>query len=796
MVIPKKVALVGAAAAGVAAFGCATALWWVHDLVRDKVSSAAASRGLQATVDSVSFRPTGILLGGVRLEGPALLGELDHVRVSLAWGDVLSGDGARESIQTIAIQGGKIALRVRPELREMLGRDSGPAVAEDHAPGAQSPTERTQPKVFVEGLELTVEDADGVLGRLRGLHADLNGSLLSVRAASAHAFEGGPEEIELDALEIRADRTRRELSRATVAGGQVILRSASAAGASWRGRLSHALSTVRGDRAERAADEASDADPTWTDRLAPDASVDVRSITVRSEGARAAPVAQSLSFRLQRTAPDVFEATGSGTLSDGGDLEWDLRLSPAALRGEGRVRFSGLPLALCTPFLPRLPWHRPEDGRLDGELEIHGSGPSEPIAFRGRVAARRVALSSPRIAPTPVRNIGFELKGEGAWHPLNRRLHLEEAELRLGEASAGVQGDFTWSSDGWAIEARATLPPTRCDDAVGAIPRDMLGDLGTFSFEGSMSGRIDVAIDSSRLAETTLDLDVADGCRFETVPPEADLRRVEGPFQHRVLEPDGTWFEMTTGPGTGNWVSIFAVSPFLIHAVIAHEDASFFRHGGFAPWSIREALVRNLEEGRFVYGASTITMQLAKNLFLHREKTLARKVQEVLLTWWLESSLEKQEILELYLNIIEYGPQIYGLREASFHFFGCDPALLSPAQGAYLASILPGPKSYYNHYTRGSLSNSMRSRMTRFLEHMRNRERIDDAALAFGLAELETFGFRRDGEGRAPLRVVEGTAAPLPFEVEWESFDEDEEAGWEEWVDDLPLPANGGATSG
>ena len=76
----------------------------------------------------------------------------------------------------------------------------------------------------------------------------------------------------------------------------------------------------------------------------------------------------------------------------------------------------------------------------------------------------------------------------------------------------------------------------------------------------------------------------------------------------------------------------------------------------FASWAIRDALIRNLKEGRFVLGASTISMQLTKNIFLHREKTLARKVQEVVLTWWLEHELTKDEILELYLNVIEYGP--------------------------------------------------------------------------------------------------------------------------------------------
>ena len=122
------------------------------------------------------------------------------------------------------------------------------------------------------------------------------------------------------------------------------------------------------------------------------------------------------------------------------------------------------------------------------------------------------------------------------------------------------------------------------------------------------------------------------------------------------------------------------ISPYFVHAVLAHEDAGFFSHHGFSEMHIRSALIRNLQEGRYVVGASTITMQLVKNVFLHREKTLARKIQEVLLTWWIERVMPKRDILELYLNVIEYGPGIYGIRRGARHYFNRLPAQLSPAE--------------------------------------------------------------------------------------------------------------------
>jgi membrane peptidoglycan carboxypeptidase len=255
-----------------------------------------------------------------------------------------------------------------------------------------------------------------------------------------------------------------------------------------------------------------------------------------------------------------------------------------------------------------------------------------------------------------------------------------------------------------------------------------------------------------------------------------------GPFVHRVLEPDGTWFEMTTGPGTPNWASIYSISPFFVHSVVAHEDGGFFSHHGFALWAIRDAVVRNLREGRYATGASTITMQLAKNLFLHREKTLVRKIQEVILTWWLEKALEKRDILELYLNVIEYGPSIYGIRQASWHYFGRDPSELTPAQSAFFATILPAPKRYYGQFDRGTISDSVATRMRNLLRRMHERGRIDADALAHGLAEIEHFRFRGEGDGRSTSGPTVGTAAPLPLgsseDSEWEL---EQDAEWDRW---------------
>jgi|FaiFalFF_MnMetaG_3_1042247.scaffolds.fasta_scaffold00474_7 monofunctional biosynthetic peptidoglycan transglycosylase len=144
------------------------------------------------------------------------------------------------------------------------------------------------------------------------------------------------------------------------------------------------------------------------------------------------------------------------------------------------------------------------------------------------------------------------------------------------------------------------------------------------------------------------------------------------------------------------WVPYGRISPHLVRAVLAGEDPRFFIHHGFDWVQIREALKKNIEEGEIVRGASTITQQLAKNLFLSTARHPIRKLHEAVITVELELILGKRRILELYLNVIEWGDGIYGAEAAAQHYFGCSAAHLSPEQAAFLAAIIPNPRQTYN----------------------------------------------------------------------------------------------------
>ena len=432
---------------------------------------------------------------------------------------------------------------------------------------------------------------------------------------------------------------------------------------------------------------------------------------------------------------------------------------PSEARVDGSVRLRRISLALIAPFVPELPLYNTKVGTLSAELELRASS-SEQVSIEGSLRLRELAVASERVAPEPVENINIDVGGKGIWHPDQRLLQIERGQVRMGKARVLIEGEVERTSEHYRVDLTARLPPTRCNDVVGAIPDDVLGSLAQFEWSGNWSALAHIVLDSRELEATELSIRVRDLCQFERTPQWVRVERFQEPFRHRAVEPDETVFEMRTGPGTAYWVAFADISPFLPAAVISHEDGAFYEHGGFAPWAIRDALVRNLEEGRYVVGASTISMQLAKNLYLQREKTIARKVQEVILTWWLENALEKDEILELYLNVIEYGPSVYGLRHATAYYFGREPIELSPAESAFLACMLPSPKLYYVSYERGVLTRSMKSRMRRLLEHMAKRERIGPEALAYGLAELEDFRFRREGDSVPPARVLPPLGAP------------------------------------
>jgi monofunctional biosynthetic peptidoglycan transglycosylase len=163
-----------------------------------------------------------------------------------------------------------------------------------------------------------------------------------------------------------------------------------------------------------------------------------------------------------------------------------------------------------------------------------------------------------------------------------------------------------------------------------------------------------------------------------------NLRRQEVVSQGKIFHPEMIW------------VPYDAIPPQLLSTIINEEDPRFWRHPGFDPKAIWRATKVDLKAGRLLQGGSTIDQQLAKNLFLSPAKNPLRKIQEIIVALEMETFLSKRRIMEIYLNIVEWGDGIYGVEAASQHYFGKSVNLLDADQAAYLTAIIPGPRGQFN----------------------------------------------------------------------------------------------------
>ena len=163
-------------------------------------------------------------------------------------------------------------------------------------------------------------------------------------------------------------------------------------------------------------------------------------------------------------------------------------------------------------------------------------------------------------------------------------------------------------------------------------------------------------------------------------------------FLQTMRTPKGKEITFLVGEGNPRYVRFNNIPQSMISAVLTAEDGGFFSHKGFSERAIREAFVENLEAGHIVRGASTISMQVAKNVFLTQERTFSRKFEEAFITMALEQNLSKKRIMEIYLNIIEWGNGIYGIGPAARYYFNKSPRELKPVESAFLASIIARPR--------------------------------------------------------------------------------------------------------
>ena len=458
----------------------------------------------------------------------------------------------------------------------------------------------------------------------------------------------------------------------------------------------------------------------------------------------------------------------AGTLSDGdqpGRYQVDLAggyggvevglwtahgwVEPRAVRGQLALVAEQFSLERLRPLIERhgrlLDYQRTT---VDAAATIALAGPV--VELTGNFHLRDLTVAHPMLAEQPVR--GLELAGDvaGTFDRPGRTLTLTRGDLVSRGLPFAITGQLALPGGvtttggrrpALAVSGRLQVPAVECQRVLDAVPREMARYIHDLGAKGTFTSDVRVAIDWNDLDATEIGGSVGlRGCRMARLP-EA-IARLRDTFEHYVEVERDKWLAFTIGPDAPGFVPLDEVSPYLLKSLMSTEDSSFYSHRGFLPRELQAALIKNLKAGYFKYGASSITMQTVKNVLLYREKTLSRKLQELVLTWAIEQALGKDRILEIYVNAIEYGPGLYGIGNAALHYFGKEARDLTPKEAAFFSSILPSPKARYRQYCNGTLTTWSADKIDRILGIMLKRGRLTQ--LEYDEAVAQPLVFVRD----------------------------------------------------
>jgi penicillin-binding protein 1A len=237
---------------------------------------------------------------------------------------------------------------------------------------------------------------------------------------------------------------------------------------------------------------------------------------------------------------------------------------------------------------------------------------------------------------------------------------------------------------------------------------------------------------------------------LSNLPDVSVLKRYRPAAAAEVLDKDGNILAEYYDRKFRVWVPISSLPDIVIQAVVTAEDDTFFEHKGVNYKATWDALVLDVQKRRFARGGSTITQQMIKNVLLSKEKTITRKLREYVLAWKAEEILSKRKILEIYLNEVEWGDNIYGIEAASRYYLDKHASDLTAGEAALLAGMLPNPR-YYNPFKR---LEKARHRQEQVLFNMHQAKLLDDEE--YNAALEAPIALRQEGSGRFDLSALSG----------------------------------------
>ncbi|WP_375419342.1 transglycosylase domain-containing protein [uncultured Hymenobacter sp.] len=387
----------------------------------------------------------------------------------------------------------------------------------------------------------------------------------------------------------------------------------------------------------------------------------------------------------------------------------------------------------------------------------------EELTLRGTVAARNFSFYQPKVSATDVvvrsgtldfvttlgaQSIALE---KGSRVALNQLVFYPEISFRRPlppptSASASNRRRRpapvrTWRDD-LQVSLNITSAETPVNDFFSSLPEGIFDTVTGVRGTGSLKYQLRAALDMAQVDSLKFDSSLRPSGNFAITRFGAeDLTQLNRDFPYTAYNDRGDSIKtFAVGPTNPDFVPYNQISSYLKTAITTAEDPRFFTHRGFMEKAFVKSAIQNIKERRFARGGSTISMQLVKNVFLTRQKVISRKIEEALIVWLLENTrlVSKERMFEVYLNVIEWGPKIYGVKEAAKFYYNKKPADLNLDESLYLASIIPKPKFYRQSFDAyGNLRRNTRYFFRLIADLMEMRGQISGqqrAGLNYGVA--------------------------------------------------------------
>ena len=267
---------------------------------------------------------------------------------------------------------------------------------------------------------------------------------------------------------------------------------------------------------------------------------------------------------------------------------------------------------------------------------------------------------------------------------------------------------------------RVAIPKMKAQKFITSLPKGLFSHFEGMETQGNFEYKLDYKFVKNKPKQLVFESKLTKENLRILKYGEANLSKLNSEFTYRAMENGVPQRPILVGPSNPNYTPIDQITPYLQKAVLTCEDPSFFSHRGFINDAFKQSIIKNLKTKKFSRGASTISMQLVKNVFLTREKTLSRKLEEILLVYILENNhiSSKQRMLEVYFNVIEWGPNVYGIGEAANFYFSKKPADLTLKECLFLASIVPKPKKFMYEFNTDGFLKAIENKKQTFISNL------------------------------------------------------------------------------